>query len=187
MKLVQIGIAAAVVIALTGCAPKASVQKWKGSMPALPPYTGPVCLLPGPLPADTEYTFLGRAVGNMYTYGSFATVENALADKVRTVGADTVYDKRMKMKIAPIPWGAARPQIWGMAVRLKAPEKFDCIASGGRLFGNGQRLPVQQPAVATTPTSSKPSSSYDDCMRRVLRISDYDLRMQALEACDSAQ
>ncbi len=185
MQLIRIGVAAAAAFTLAGCAPKASVQKWEGSMPALPPYMGPVCLLPGPLPEGTEYTFLGRAVGNMYTYGSFATVENTLADKVRTVGADTVYDKRMKMKIAPIPWGAARPQIWGMAVRLKAPEKFDCVASGGRLFGNGQRLPVQKPADVATPVLS--GSSYDDCMRRVLRISDSDLRLQAIEACDAAQ
>ncbi|MES2818510.1 MAG: hypothetical protein V4812_05920 [Pseudomonadota bacterium] len=120
-------------------------------------------------------------MANLRTYGSFAPVENALADVVRTVGADTVIDKRMKMKIAPIPWGAARPQVWGMAVRLKNPEAFDCVASGGRLYGNGQRLPPPSAVKAET------AISYDDCMRRVVGISDSDLRLKAMESCDAAK
>lgn len=195
------GIGAVLVAAaLSGCAPKATVQKWQGSQPAMPAHSAAVCFLPGPMPEGVEYTFLGRAVGNTYTYGSFDLVENAVADRARSVGADVVFDQRRKMKIAPIPWGAARPQMWGMAAALKDPASFDCVASGGRLFGSGRRLAVQPTTPALTPAAavaaptlqapaaiqSQSASSYDECMRRVVRISDAQLRMQAMETCDIA-
>lgn len=198
MPLLRASLLIAFAVLIAGCAPKATVQKWEGSQPALPAHSGPVCLMPGPLPANVEYIFLGRGVGNMYTYGSFNTVETAVADKLRSVGADLLIVDRRRMKIAPIPWGAARPQIWGKAVRLKNPADFDCVASGGRLYGNGQMLTMPVSGVATTTASTRSSatpsapatastaSPYDQCIARVLRISDEKLRLESMSLCDSA-
>lgn len=202
MPLLRTSLLVALAALMAGCAPKASVQKWEGSQPALPPHTGPVCILPGNPPPDMEYIFLGRGVGNMYTYGSFTTVETVVADKLRSVGADMLIVDRRRMKIAPIPWGVARPQIWGKAVRLKNPADFDCIASGGRLYGNGQMLtmPVTGTTSTATSNSANPStnstpsapatvstaSSYDQCIARVLRISDEQLRLESMTLCDNA-
>ncbi|MDG9929996.1 MULTISPECIES: hypothetical protein [unclassified Pseudomonas] len=48
--------------------------------------------------------------------------------------------------------------------------------------------PARAPAALTPATASaKPGIQYDDCIRRVLRISDQQLRLSAMSACDSAK
>lgn len=173
-----------VVALLSGCG-RTVVQETEGSQPPLPPFAGPVCLLPKNLPADTRFTLLGRAVSNTGTYGGFAKVNLALANVARSVGADVVIDKRSKMKFAPIPWAALRPQSWGMAVRLKDPQAFDCIASGGRLYDYSGPIEVAPPRVA--PAGDKGDNSYDACMARVIKISDPQLRTTSMSMCDSVE
>lgn len=172
--------AAALVALLSGCGGSV-VQSWEGSQPPLPPYSGPVCLLPKALPADVEYVLLGRAVSNLATYGGFAKVNGRLSEVARSVGADAVIEKRSKMKWAPIPWGAARPQVWGFAVRLKDPKALDCEMQGGRLYLNGERLPPSNPASAELPANAQ---TYDNCMARVGKISDPALRERSMSLCD---
>lgn len=121
-----------VMAVLAGCGSKSTVQKWRGSEEPLPVYNGSVCLLPGPLPEDVEFMFLGRAVANQQHYGGYANVNAALADVVRSVGADIVFDLQSKQKIGFFV--VVRPQSWGMAARLKSPELFDCISNGGRVY-----------------------------------------------------
>ncbi|WP_263144861.1 hypothetical protein [Pseudomonas sp. RIT-PI-AD] len=181
-------------IVLSGCG-GAVVQRTRDSQPALPPYTGPICLLPKPLPDNVDSTPLGRAIANSATYGGFAKMNLKLANVARSVGADAVVNKRSKMKIAPIPWGAARPQSWGMAVRIKNPEAFDCVASGGRLYDqNGPILAPPSPSPQVKPQASpqgqvraekqQPGSEYDACMVRVMKITDAQLRASMMTTCD---
>lgn len=180
MRIIALIIA---IVVLAGCGSKSTVQKWKGSEEPLPVYNGPVCLLPGPLPEGVEYTFLGRAVANQQKYGGYARVNAALVDVVRTVGADTVFELRSKQKIGFLV--VVRPQSWGMAARLKSPESFDCIASGGKLYPGLGMAPVSHSnSTATTPVQA---TTYDDCMARVMRISDSALRLRAMTACDDVQ
>lgn len=163
-------------VALMGCSGKSVVQKFKNSSPPLPPYSGPFCLLPKPLPAGVDSVLLGRAVANQQWYGGYAGVNEKLVNVARSVGADAVVEKRQKMKIGAVAW--ARPQVWGLAVRLKEPEKFDCAANGGAVYGGT--------SLAVTP-SAKSSETYDSCMARVMRITDPQLRLSSMSACDSAK
>ncbi len=166
-------IAAAVV--LTGCGSKSVVQKYQDSQPAMAPYTGPVCLLPGKLPAGTQYTLLGRAIANQQGYGGFAHVNEELAKVARSVGADAVIEKQQKMKVGM--WAWARPQVWGMAVRLKDPASFSCAANGGTIYQGTQ---------VSIPQGSAPAQSYDECMARIMKISDPKLRASSMSACDAS-
>lgn len=55
------------------------------------------------------------------------------------------------------------------------------------LSGSGEAVaaPASDPAPAA---ASRPTgSAYDDCMARVMRISDSELRLEAMEACDAVQ
>lgn len=165
---------------LMACGSKSAVQKWQGSEEPLPVYSGPVCLLPGLLPSKVEFTFLGRAVANQQQYGGYAQVNTALANVARTVGADTVYDLRSKQKVGFFV--VVRPQSWGMAARLKSPESFDCIAHGGRIYPGTDETSTSSPAAEIAPVSN--AVTYDECMARVMRISDPTLRLQAMTACD---
>ena len=177
MRIIVLMIAMAI---LAGCGSKSTVQKWRGSEEPLPGYSGAVCLLAGSLPENVEFTFLGRAVANQQHYGGYAKVNAALADVARSVGADTVFDLQSKQKIGF--FAVVRPQSWGMAARLKFPESFDCISSGGRVYPELGMIP----ALRATSTAIAPiqAGSYDDCMGRVLRISDPVLRVEAMSACD---
>ena len=162
--------------ALMGCSGKSVVQKLKNSSPPLPPYSGPLCMLSKPLPAGVESVLLGRVVANQQWYGGYAGVNEKLVNVARSVGADAVVEKQQKMKIGAVAW--ARPQVWGMAVRLKDPQKFDCVANGGSVYGGS--------SLAVTP-SAKSSETYDTCMARVMRITDPQLRLSSMSACDSAK
>lgn len=164
---------------LVGCGTKSTVQKWKGSQPAMAPYSGPVCLLPGKLPDGVEYTLLGRAVANQQSYGGFAGVKQELVSTARSVGADAVTEQQQKMKVGA--WAWARPQVWGFAVRLKNPQAFDCVANGGTVYPG-----AYQPAQTTKPIESpgRPQT-YDECMARIMKISDPKLRAASMSACDA--
>lgn len=180
-------IGVAVFVALAGCGSKSVVQPVKGSSAPMPYYSGPVCLLPGPLPTGVEYTLLGRAVANQQTYGGYAGTRGALSEVVRKSGGDIVFKQQDRQKIGAFAW--ARPQSWGFAARLKAPSNFDCLASGGRQYLNGQRLEVAAAPVApATPGAVIPnqaSTEYDQCMARVMRISDAQQRRQSMSMCDT--
>lgn len=165
-----------VVAALAGCSGKSVVQKWKDSSPPLPAYTGPVCLLPKPLPAGVDSVLLGRAIANQQWYGGYAGVNAELVTVARGVGADAVVDKKQRMKIGAFAW--ARPQVWGEAVRLKDPQNFDCVANGGAVYGGT--------SLAVSPTVNS-GETYDTCMARVMRISDPQLRLSAMPSCDSVK
>lgn len=52
------------------------------------------------------------------------------------------------------------------------------------LKGQGRQVPIGPPAVSP---AMEYGSGYDECMARVLRISDKALRLQAMAACDAAQ
>jgi len=167
--------AIAAVVVLAGCGSKSVVQKSPGSQPSLGPYAGPVCLLPGKLPAGTQYTLLGRAIANQQGYGGFAHVNEELAKVARSVGADAVIEKQQKMKVGM--WAWARPQVWGQAVRLTDPASFNCAANGGTVYQGSQ---------VSIPQRSAPSQSYDECMSRILKISDPKLRSASMSACDAS-
>lgn len=181
MRIIALIIA---IVVLSGCGTKSTVQKWKGSEEPLPVYNGPVCVLPGQLPEGVQFKFLGRAVANQQHYGGYAQVNAALANVVRSVGADTVFDLQSKQKIGFVPFVVVRPQSWGMAARLKSPESFDCIASGGKLYpGLGMATVSHSNSTAAT---SVQATTYDECMERVMRISDSGLRLEAMSTCDDA-
>lgn len=180
MRIIVLIIAMAV---LVGCGSKSTVQKWRGSKEPLPTYNGPVCLLPGPLPENIEFTFLGRAVANQQQYGGYAKVNATLADVARSVGADTVFDLQSKQKIGFFV--VVRPQSWGMAARLKSPELFDCISSGGRVYPEIGMAPTSR--ATSTAVAPSQAGAYDECMVRVMRISDSALRLKAMAACDDVQ
>lgn len=119
-------------------------------------------------------------MANQQHYGGYVKVNAALADVARSVGADTVFDLQSKQKIGF--FAVVRPQSWGMAARLKYPESFHCISIGGRVYPGLGMAPV----LRATSTTAAPvqTGSYDDCMERVLRISDPVLRVEAMPACD---
>lgn len=168
------------VVLLAGCGSKAVVQKWKGSEPPMTPYSGPVCLLPKPLPDGVKSVLLGRAVANQQGYGGYAKVKGALSEVARGVGANAVVDQKQKMKL--FGWlAAARPQVWGLAVRVDDASGFNCEAEGGRLYLHGERLEL------SASSSGTPSAGYDACMARVMKITDPQLRVSSMSACDSAK
>lgn len=179
------GLALICLLALAGCGTKAVVQPLKGSSKALPRYSGPVCLLPKPLPPDVKFTPLGRAVANQQWYGGFAKVNRALAEVARSVGADAVVSMRSHMKMGFI--AVARPQSWGYAIKLQDPESFDCLASGGRYDGIAPVRPAPSARALPAAPATPASPAYDACMARVLRIGDPALRLQAMDSCDAAK
>ena len=168
------------VLLLAGCGSKSVVQKWKGSAPPMPPYTGPVCLLPKPLPEGIPSVLLGRAVANQQGYGGYAKVKGALSEVARGVGANAVVDQKQKMKLFGL-LAAARPQVWGFAVKIDDTSSFNCEAEGGRLYLHGERLELSSASGVT------PSAGYDACMARVMKITDPQLRLSSMSACDSAK
>ena len=168
-----------ITVFLSACGTKSTVQNWKGSQPSMAYYSGPFCVLPGKLPEGTEYTLMGRAVANQESYGGFAGVNQRLVEVSRSVGADVIVEKKQKMKVGI--WAWARPQAWGFAVRLKNPQAFDCAANGGTVYPG-----VYQPAQVSRPINSPGSpQSYDECMARILKISDPKLRASSMSACDA--
>ncbi|QPI08264.1 hypothetical protein IM687_13760 [Stutzerimonas stutzeri] len=185
----------ALALLMVGCSNKSVVQKWANSEPAMASHSGPVCFLPTELPDGVESTFLGRAVANQQWYGDYTAVNSALADVARSVGADVITEKRQKKKFGFFAW--ARPQVWGWARRLDDPAAIDCVALGGRIDpGNGvpltaRKLEMAEPEPELTqidaPEQRVPTGSeYDECMARVMRISDAALRVESMAICDDA-
>lgn len=165
---------------VTGCGSKAVVQPWKDAVDAKPAHDRDVCLMDKPLPASVESELLGRSVANQQSYGGFAAVKAAMANISRQSGADVVADVHYKQKIGF--FAVVRPQVWGYAYSLKDPAAFDCNAEGGQLYGfSGPSTAVP---VARRTESAQPSSEYDQCMHRVLRIQDEQLRLRGMETCD---
>ena len=171
----------AVAMVLAGCATKANIQKAKGSVELKAPHDRPVCLMDASLPEGTDAEFLGRGVSNSQWYGGFAGVRKLLANKARASGVDVVADMQYRQVIGF--FAVVRPRVYGQAYSLAHPDQFNCIALGGTLYGNNGPLATSfnQGAKATGP------ASYDDCMARVMRITDPALRLQSMAACDSAK
>lgn len=46
-------------------------------------------------------------------------------------------------------------------------------------------MPVQ--ALAQPAAKTNVAITYDDCMRRVMRVSDVDLRIEAMKSCEAAK
>lgn len=175
-----IAIAAAALLA--GCGTKSVVQQWRGSEQPLPAHAGDVCLLPGAIPRDQEGAFLGRAVANQQWYGNHTRVNRALADAARRAGADVVVGLKSEYKMGAIAW--ARPQSYGMAYKLRDPAAFDCAAAGGKIDAGAPMAAAAAAPMQHAP--AQPLAQYDDCMARVVRISDASLRIESMKACDAA-
>ncbi len=176
MRVIAILSLAALIV---GCSPKYHVEDWAGAAPAMKRHGGPVCLLPGPLPAEVESTLLGRARSSQHWYGGYAGVHAGVAQAARDRGADAVVDLHSRQRMGFIAF--ARPDAYGWAVKLKDPSSFDCIALGGKI----------DPGAANTSLARAPAvtggGAYDECMSRVMRITDPALRLQSMAACDSAR
>lgn len=171
----------AVAVVLAGCATNASVHKKVDSVANKPAHNRDVCFMTGPLPDGVDADFLGIGVSNSHWYGGYAGPKRVLANKAREAGVDVITEMRHRQVIGF--FAVVRPRVQGRAYSLKDPAAFNCQAHGGEVYGlNGLKAATYAPAPI-----GAPSSSYDQCMARVMRISDPALRLQAMTACDGAQ
>jgi hypothetical protein len=173
-------VASAVVLA--GCATNASVHKKVDSVANKPPHNRDVCFMTGPLPEGVDADFLGIGVSNSHWYGGYAGPKRVLADKARATGVDVLTEMQHRQVIGF--FAVVRPRVQGRAYSLKDPAAFNCQQLGGEVYGPYGPKAFYNPA----PTAITPASpAYDDCMTRVMRISDPSLRLQAMTACDGAK
>ncbi|MET1077568.1 MAG: hypothetical protein ABWY06_06055 [Pseudomonas sp.] len=196
-------LAALAMAVLAGCGTKANTLNidGRGYAKSLGAHNGPVCLLKGVLPAQFEHQVVGTLKGNRQVPGNFEGVRVAMANEARNKGADVVENLVMEQDWAFRGIFLLRPIGQGQALRLRDPGALDCLALGGLKYGTGQRqadpqpTSVQAPLAAPVPAAEKASTplrsestaggSYDDCIRRVMRISDPQLRLKGMEACDT--
>lgn len=147
------------------------------------PHTNAVCQLAGPLPAGVGHEVIGLIRGNRGFFGGFGPVRQIMADEARSAGADVIVNLRMRQDVAFRGVFILRPVGEGMGLKLEHPESFNCLANGGRIYPGAGLAPITQSIVAPVPSVA----TYDECMGRVLRISDPALRVQAMAACDGAK
>src|SRR5690606_18191894 len=151
---------------LAGCATNASVHKKVDSVANKPAHNRDVCFMTGPLPEGVDADFLGIGVSNSHWYGGYAGPKRVLAERARATGVDVITEMRHRQVMGF--FAVARPRVQGRAYSLKDPAAFNCRAFGGEVYGlNGPRSASYAPA-----PRSEPSAGYDECMARVLRISD---------------
>lgn len=122
--------AALIAAMLAGCAARSSTKRPTGS-PVLGSYTGPVCFLPTPLPADVKATAVGKLVASKRWYGGTSEVLQAAADEARKSGADVVTNVKSGHRVGALAW--ARPVATGESYRLAEGGTIDCVKLGGTL------------------------------------------------------
>lgn len=115
---------------LAGCAARSRTKTAKDVQPT-PPYTGPVCFLPSPLPQDVKATPIGQLLASKRWYGSTTEVLQAAADEARRSGADVVAHVKTGHDINA--WSWARPVANGDSYRLDDGVTIDCVKLGGTL------------------------------------------------------
>ncbi|WP_220814987.1 hypothetical protein [Pseudomonas paralcaligenes] len=170
-------------VLITGCSTTANIHKLKGAAAAKPAHNRDVCLLNTSLPDGIEVEYMGRGVSNSQWYGGYSKVKAVLADRARQGGVDVVSDLQYRQVIGFFAW--VRPRIYGDAYALKHPESFNCLALGGQPYSPLGIRPIP-PAPSSAVATSAPAQTYDECMARVLRIQDENLRLQSMALCDSA-
>jgi hypothetical protein len=128
MKTICTVIALAV---LSGCAARSTVRLSEGLQEKFPAHAGPVCMLKSPLPVGVGYSIIGKIDSSKRTYGSVSELIPLMAADARSVGADAIVNLDTGQKFGLLAW--SRPVGGGMAVKLKDPAGFNCLANGGEL------------------------------------------------------
>jgi hypothetical protein len=99
--------------------------------PALSPYSGPVCFLPAPLPADIKAKKIGELEASKESYGGMTKVLKAAADEARHSGADVVADFHTEHRVGFGAWSI--PVAYGGSYKLDEGVTIDCAKLGGTL------------------------------------------------------
>lgn len=175
------------IVMLSGCGLKTNTfnQNGHGYVVKGEPYSGSVCQLSSLLPEGIKYDTVGIIRGNRGWFGGFAPVRQAMADEARSAGADTIVGIRMRQDVAFRGVFILRPIGEGVGLRLNDPQSFNCLAHGGQAYPEQGMTPVSrttEPMIAPVKVGA-----YDECMVRVMRISDSALRLKAMAACDDVQ
>lgn len=180
-----IGLCAAAIV-LSGCGLKANTfnENGRGYAYKGDPYSGPVCQLDTPVAGDVEYDVVGLIRGNRGWFGGFGPVRQVMADEARSAGADVISSMRMRQDVAFRGIFILRPIGEGNGLRLKNPETFDCLARGGRIYPANGSAPIYPAARTVIASKQADAGSYDECMQRVLKITDPALKVEAMSACD---
>lgn len=185
-----VAVAAGLVL-LSGCGLKANTFNLdgRGYLEDRAPHNRSVCQLDTGMPQSVAYHDVGIVRGNRGFFGSFLPVRQIMADEARRAGIDVIHSMHMRQDVAFRGIFILRPVGEGVGARLDSPDTFNCLAQGGRLYPANRGVPIQggPQAVAPVATPAAQPASYDDCMARVLRISDPALRVQAMAACDGAK
>ena len=172
------------IVALTGCGLKSNTFNLSGHgyAPKVEPHFGAVCQIASPLPRGVDHKVVGIVRGNRGWFGGFAPVREAMAEEARSAGIDVIVNLQMRQDVAFRGIFILRPVGEGIGVKLTDSRSFDCLASGGRIYP-GSGLPS---VFGPTDTPAVSEQGYDDCMERVMRISDSGLRLEAMSTCDDA-
>jgi hypothetical protein len=88
-------------------------------------------MLKSPLPVGVGYSIIGKIDSSKRTYGSVSELIPLMAADARSVGADAIVNLDTGQKFGLLAW--SRPVGGGMAVKLKDPAGFNCLANGGEL------------------------------------------------------
>ncbi|WP_417447408.1 MULTISPECIES: hypothetical protein [Gammaproteobacteria] len=177
----------ALALALAGCGLKTNTFNPDGRGYAMKreAHSGPVCQLASPLPEGVPHEVIGLVRGNRGFFGGFGPVRQVMADEARSAGADAIVNLRMRQDVAFRGVFILRPVGEGMAVKLADPSAFNCLANGGRVYPGKGIAPIEGYSPASAIMSG--ATTYDECMGRVMRITDPTLRLQAMVACDDAK
>ena len=179
----------AVAVALTGCGLKSNTfnMDGRGYMEDRAPHDRAVCQLDSAMPLGVPYKDVGIVRGNRGFFGGFLPVRQVMADEARKAGIDVIHSMRMRQDVAFRGVFILRPIGEGVGARLDNPEAFNCLAQGGRMYPADRGVPIQGgPRAASLGALPAAPGTYDECMSRVMRISDPALRLQAMAACDGA-
>lgn len=181
----------ALAVALTGCGLKSNTfnMDGRGYLEDRAPHDRAVCQLDSAMPLGVPYKDVGIVRGNRGFFGGFLPVRQVMADEARKAGIDVIHSMRMRQDVAFRGVFILRPIGEGVGARLDNPEAFNCLAQGGRLYPSDGGVPIQggPRAVSLVAPASASAGTYDECMSRVMRITDPTLRLQSMAACDSAK
>lgn len=181
----------AVAAVLAGCGLKSNTfnMDGRGYLQDRTPHDRAVCQLDSAMPLGVPYKDVGIVRGNRGFFGGFLPVRQVMADEARKAGIDVIHSMRMRQDVAFRGVFILRPVGEGVGARLDNPEAFNCLAQGGRMYPADRGVPIQggPRAVSAAALPVGAPGSYDECMARVMRISDQALRLQAMTACDGAQ
>tara|TARA_Y100001951_G_scaffold103734_1_gene113279 strand:+ start:14031 stop:14615 length:585 start_codon:yes stop_codon:yes gene_type:complete len=175
---------------LAGCGLKANTfnMDGRGYYQDREAHSRSVCQLDSAMPVGVDYKDVAVVRGNRGFFGGFLPVRQVMADEARQAGIDVIHSMRMRQDVAFRGIFILRPVGEGVGARLDSPDTFNCLVQGGRLYPANRGVPIQggPRAVAPVAAPAVQPASYDDCMARVLRISDPALRVQAMSVCDGA-